>query len=148
MEVRRAGGSATAPGVISAIERAKKEAMPKENIERAIAKGQGVGAASLEEALFEGYGPGGVAIIIEAVTDNMNRTAPEIKHLFTKAGFALGVPGSALWAFTKHDDGYQPVAPLELDDETMEALADFVVTLEEHDDVTAVYTTVDNATDS
>lgn len=144
MEVRRAGGNADAAAVLSVIERAKRDSMPKDNIERAIAKGQGVGGAVLEEAVFEGYGPGGVAIVIQAVTDNINRTAPELKHIFTKAGYSLGVPGSALWAFNKTDDGYVPVSRLELDDETGEALADFVETLQNHDDVTDVFTTADN----
>ncbi len=143
MEVRRAGGNADAASVLSVIDRAKRDAMPKENIERAIAKGQGVGGAAFEEALFEGYGPGGVAIIIQAVTDNINRTAPEIKHIFTKVGYALGVPGSAVWAFIKTDAGYMPTAPMELDDVAGEALADFVSTLEEHDDVTDIFSTAD-----
>jgi len=147
MEVRRAGGNADAASVLSVIDRAKRDAMPKENIERAIAKGQGVGGEILEEAVFEGYGPGGVAIIIQAVTNNMNRTAPELKHIFTKAGYALGVPGSALWSFTKTESGYTPTNPIELDDSTGEALADFVTLLEEHDDVTDVFTTADSASD-
>jgi YebC/PmpR family DNA-binding regulatory protein len=144
MEVRRAGGNADAAAVQTAIERARKEAMPKENIERAIAKGQGVGGASLEAVMFEGYGPGGVALIIEAVTDNINRTAPELKHLFTKAGYAIGVPGSALWAFRKTDTGYTPITPIEIDERTAEALSDFVTTLEAHDDVTEVFTSADS----
>lgn len=147
MAVREAGGSITAPSVAAAIERAKKDSMPKENIERAIEKGQGINAANLEEAVFEGYGPGGVALIINAVTDNMNRTAPEIRHLFTKSGFALGTPGSALWAFIKTETGYVPRTPTDLDDVTADALADFVAILEEHDDVTDIFTSADSNVD-
>lgn len=144
MEVRRAGGSAVAAAVVAIVERAKRDSMPKENIERAIAKGQGVGETDLEEVLFEGYGPGGVAIIIQAVTDNINRTAPELKHLFTKAGYSLGVPGSALWAFTKTDGEYRPISPLVLNDEDGEMLANFIEEIESHDDVTEVFTTADS----
>lgn len=144
MESRKVKGLMSAPSLIAAIERAKKDFMPKENIERAVAKGAGVGAAALEEYLYEGYGPGGVAIIIKAVTDNNNRTAPELKHIFSKNGYELGVPGSAAWAFTKTADGYIPVTPLGLDDETGEKLADFIEALEEHNDVTDVYTAADS----
>jgi YebC/PmpR family DNA-binding regulatory protein len=143
MEVRKAGGDPAAAGVLAAIERAKKDSMPKENIERAITKGSGAGGATLEQVLFEGYGPGGVAIVIEAVTDNNNRTAPEIRHIFTKAGFALGTPGSAAWAFTKTTEGYIPTTIIALDDTTGQALAEFISLLEEQDDVTNVYTTAD-----
>ena len=103
MEARKAGGNLTSPGVLAMVERAKKDSMPKDNIERALAKGSGGNGAALEEVIFEAFGPGGVAMIIVAVTDNNNRTAPEIKHVFHKAGLELGAPGSAMWAFTKID---------------------------------------------
>ena len=72
MEARKAGGNATSPGVMSAIERAKKDSMPKDNIERAIQKGSGAGSAALEEVIFEAFGPGGAGMIITAVTENNN----------------------------------------------------------------------------
>lgn len=143
MESRKAGGDPNAANVIAAVDRAKKDSMPKENIERAIAKGGGAGGAALEQVLFEGYGPGGVAILIEAVTDNNNRTAPEIKHIFTKAGLAIGTPGSAAWAFSKTAEGYIPNSPMGLDDATGEKLAEFIENLEEQDDVVNVYTAAD-----
>jgi YebC/PmpR family DNA-binding regulatory protein len=143
MEVKKAGGNQNAANVVAAIERAKKDSMPKDNIERAIAKGSGAGADSMEEVMFEGYGPGGVALLIQAVTDNNNRTAPEIRHIFSKAGLELGTPGSAAWAFTKTDDGFIPTNPMELDDTTGEKLADFIEKLEEQDDVTNVYSAAD-----
>ncbi|MBP6881093.1 MAG: YebC/PmpR family DNA-binding transcriptional regulator [Candidatus Pacebacteria bacterium] len=143
MEARKAGGDSNSAGVLAAVERAKKDSMPKENIERAIAKGSGASGSALEQILFEGYGPGGVAILIEAVTDNNNRTAPEIRHTFTKAGLALGTPGSASWAFTKTADGYTPNSPMELDDTTGEKLAEFIESLEELEDVVNVYTAAD-----
>lgn len=141
--VRDAGGDVNSASVLSAVERAKKDSMPKDAIERALAKGSGVGGAAIEEVTYEGYGPGGVALIIQTVTDNNNRTAPEIRHIFSKAGLELGAPGSATWAFTKTDEGYVPNTPMDLDDATGEKLADFIEKLEDQDDVTNVYSTAD-----
>ena len=143
MESRKAGGNLASPGLAAAIERAKKDSMPKGNIDRAVAKGSGAGGAALEEVIFEGYGPGGVAMIITAVTDNNNRTAPEIRHIFSKAGYHLGTPGCAMWAFTKTDEGYKPQNPMELTDADGAKLADLVEALEEQDDVQDIYTTAD-----
>lgn len=144
MEVKKANGRVDSANVLSAVERAKKDSMPKDAIERALAKGSGTGANAMEEALYEGYGPGGVPLLIEAVTDNNNRTAPEIKHIFSKNGLELGVPGSAAWAFTKGNEGYLPNTPIELDDDTGTKLADFIEQLEDQDDVTNVYTGADS----
>ena len=143
MESRQAGGDVSSPQLAAAITRAKKDSMPKENIERAVAKGAGTDGNALEEIMFEGYGPGGVALLIQTVTDNNNRTAPLIRHVFSKAGLELGSPGSAAWAFTKTADGYTPNTPMDLDDETGEKLANFIEHLEEEDDVVNVYTTAD-----
>jgi len=144
MESRRAGGNLSSPGLIAVIDRAKKDSMPKENIDRAVAKGAGAGAAALEEVVFEAFGPGGVGMIITAVTDNNNRTSPEIRHIFTKAGYGLGAPGTAMWAFTKTADGYVPQNPVELNDTDGEALANLIEALEEQDDVQEIYTTADS----
>ncbi|MEN9920915.1 MAG: hypothetical protein RL538_808 [Candidatus Parcubacteria bacterium] len=143
MESRKANGDATSAGVQAAVERAKKDSMPKENIDRAIAKGAGASGAALEEVIFEAFGPGGVGMIITAVTDNNNRTAPEIKHIFTKAGYQLGAPGSAMWAFSKVDDRYIPQNPLEVSDTDGEKLANLIEALEEQDDVQEIFTTTD-----
>ncbi len=148
MESRKANGDVHSPGLAAAIERAKKDSMPKENIERAIAKGTGAGAAAMEEVLFEGYGPGGVALLIQAVTDNNNRTSAEIRAIFSKNGLEMGTPGSAAWAFEKNaDGGYTPTNPMDLDDETGEKLAEFIEKLEENDDVTNVYSAADTPDD-
>ena len=87
----------------NAIEKAREAAMPKDNIERAIAKGTGEGTDvdALEAVMYEGYGPGGVAILVEALTDNRNRTGSEIRHAFNKAGGNLGEPGSVAYLFDK-----------------------------------------------
>lgn len=145
-EVRTAGGDTQAANVQAAVERAKKDAMPKDNIERALERGRG-GGEGYHEVIFEGFGPGGVGILIVTETDNNNRTAPEIKHIFTKHGCALGVPGSAAWAFTKTGDGYMPTAPIEPTEADALKLAALTDALLEHDDVQAVYTTADTTTE-
>jgi YebC/PmpR family DNA-binding regulatory protein len=87
----------------NAIEKARSYSMPKDNIERAIAKGAGEGGdgASFETVVYEGYGPEGVAVIVEALTDNRNRTASEVRHLFTKHGGNLGATGAVAWQFER-----------------------------------------------
>ncbi len=85
-----------------AIDKAKSANMPKDTIEKAIKKGTGeVEGVSFEEVLYEGYGPGGVAIMVEALTDNRNRTTPEIKRLFEKHSGSLGASGCVNWMFSK-----------------------------------------------
>jgi YebC/PmpR family DNA-binding regulatory protein len=87
----------------NAIEKARSYSMPKDNIERAIARGSGqdAGAASFETIVYEGYAPGGVAMIVEALTDNRNRTASEVRHLFSKHDGSLGESGSVAWLFER-----------------------------------------------
>jgi YebC/PmpR family DNA-binding regulatory protein len=105
IESKKALGNISSPALSSAIARAKEANMPKDSIDRAVAKGTSKDAESLESVLYEFYGPDGVAIIVTALTDNKNRTTQEIKHLLTKNGYELGTPGSALWAFTKSPSG-------------------------------------------
>ena len=87
----------------NAVRKAKEASMPKENIERAIAKGTGEGgeAQAIEAVLYEGYGPGGVALLVEALTDNRNRTSADVRHAFSKHGGNLGEPGSVAYLFDK-----------------------------------------------
>ncbi len=148
MEARKAKGDINAPGLSAAIERAKKDSMPKDNIDRAVQKGKAAEGAALTEVLYETYGPGGVAILITAVTDNPNRTTPEIRHLLNKAGYQLGATGSALWAFSKTAHGYVPTTPLTLSDEDGETLAQLVEAIEENEAVHDVFTTADGTDDS
>ena len=85
-----------------AIDKGKAANMPKDTIEKAIKKGTGgLEGMSFEEVLYEGYGPNGVAIMVEALTDNRNRTGPEVKRLFEKHGGSLGTSGCVNWMFTK-----------------------------------------------
>src|SRR3569833_361785 len=87
----------------NAIEKAKSFSMPKDNIDRAIAKGTGADsdAASFETVVYEGYGPAGVAVIVEALTDNRNRTAGEVRHTFAKNDGNLGTSGAVAWRFER-----------------------------------------------
>ena len=84
-----------------AIQNAKAQSMPKDNIERAIKKASGADGENYEEVRYEGYGPGGVAVIVEALTDNRNRTASSVRSTFSKAGGALGETGSVSFSFDR-----------------------------------------------
>lgn len=111
------------PRLRLAVDKAKSENMPKENIERAVKKGTGeLEGYNLEEVHYEGYGPGGVAVFIEATTDNRNRTVGEVRHLFSKYGGNLGEAGSVSWMFDKK--GYLVV---ERKDVSEEALLEIVL---------------------
>ena len=104
------------PRLRIAISLARAANMPKDNIDKAIKKGTGeLPGASYEEIVYEGYGPNGVAFFVEAVTDNRNRTLPEIRHLFTKHGGSLGETNSVAWMFEKR--GYVVVARSDVPDE-------------------------------
>jgi YebC/PmpR family DNA-binding regulatory protein len=87
----------------NAIEKARSYSMPKDTIERAVAKGAGEGGdgSSFETVVYEGYGPEGVAVLVEALTDNRNRTASDVRHLFTKHGGNLGATGAVVWQFER-----------------------------------------------
>jgi YebC/PmpR family DNA-binding regulatory protein len=101
---REGGGDPAGNAALSlAIQKARDASMPKDNIERAIAKGTGADsdAAAFETVVYEGYGPGGVAVLVDALTDNRNRTSSEVRHMFTKFGGNLGEPGSVAWIFEK-----------------------------------------------
>jgi YebC/PmpR family DNA-binding regulatory protein len=105
MVAAKEGGAdpATNLALQNAVEKARSYSMPKDNIERAIAKGAGEGTdgASFETVVYEGYGPEGVAVIVEALTDNRNRTASEVRHMFSKHGGNLGATGAVAWQFER-----------------------------------------------
>ncbi|WBW50346.1 YebC/PmpR family DNA-binding transcriptional regulator [Peptoniphilus equinus] len=90
------------PSLKVAIDKAKAENMPNDNIERAIKKGAGADSgANYEEVVYEGYGPSGIAVMVECLTDNRNRTAPDVRHAFDKFGGNMGTPGSVSFMFDK-----------------------------------------------
>jgi YebC/PmpR family DNA-binding regulatory protein len=98
---RMGGGDVNGnPRLRAAVALAKSENMPKDNIERAIKKGTGeLEGVSYEEASYEGYGPGGVAVLVDCLTDNKNRTVADVKHLFERYGGSLGEPGCVAYMF-------------------------------------------------
>lgn len=110
------------PRLRTAVAKAKSVSMPAENIKRAIQKGTGeLPGVSYEEVIYEGYGPNGVAVIIEVLTDNRNRTVSEIRNIFSKAGGNMGENGCVSWMF--HKKGYIVVARAKADEEKLMSLA-------------------------
>lgn len=140
IESKKAKGDVNSAALRAVIETARAANMPKDNIERAIVKGSSPDASALESVIFEAYGPGGAAIVIDALTDNRNRTVQEIKHLLSKNGVALAAQGSALWAFDKTADGYTPKQTTKLSETDDAALMQLMEQIDAHDDVQEVYT--------
>ncbi len=137
VELRKAKGDKNAAGVRNAVDRALADNMPKDNIERALNKNDGV---ELELVTYEAYGPGGCALVIEAYTDNRNRTVQELKHLLSLHGGSLANPGAAMWAFQKTAEGkLEAMSPIELTDEDAQKMAELAEALEEHDDINEIY---------
>jgi YebC/PmpR family DNA-binding regulatory protein len=101
----RDGGGDTEgnPALATAVQKAREASMPKDKIQKAIDTGTGAGSdsAAIERILYEGYGPAGVAVLVEALTDNRNRASAEIRHAFSSHGGSLGEPGSVAWIFEK-----------------------------------------------
>jgi YebC/PmpR family DNA-binding regulatory protein len=124
-----------------AVQKARDASMPKENIERAIAKGTGDagGAEALESVLYEGYGPGGVALLIETVTDNRNRTGSEVRHILQRHGGSLGEPGSVAYLFDKRGVVVVDATRYE-DDDLMAAIDAGALDIDRDDDVFEVLT--------
>ncbi|MCX6738657.1 MAG: YebC/PmpR family DNA-binding transcriptional regulator [Candidatus Parcubacteria bacterium] len=143
LESKKCNGDVNLPTLRSVIEKAKKENMPSDNIERAVKKGKGGEGGEMETIVYEGYGPGGCGVIIVALTENRNKAAAEIKHIFTKNGLALGTPGSASWNFEKTAEGYIPKMTTPLSDEDLEKLGKIVDELEDNDEVQEVYTSAE-----
>ena len=105
-----------------AIDKAKAASMPKDTIEKAVKKGTGeLGGVSFEEVLYEGYGPSGVAVMVEALTDNRSRTGPEVKRIFEKHGGSLGATGCVNWMFSKK--GLITVSAARIDEEQLLEIA-------------------------
>lgn len=139
-EARKAGGNLSSPGLKNAIEKAKAANVPSDNIERAVKKFADGGVA-MESITYEAYGPGGCAMVIEALTDNRNKAAQEIKHILAEQGFALAGIGAATWAFVRTPEmEWQATTTIPLSDEDGEKLGELVDALEECDEVQDVYT--------
>jgi YebC/PmpR family DNA-binding regulatory protein len=137
---REAKGDVNSPLLRSAIEKAREYNMPKDNIERAIKKGLGTDAESLENITYEAYGPGGTALIIEALTSNRNKAAQEVKFILSKHGFSLAAQGAATWAFTKEGSEWKPNTTIPVSEEDGTVLEKLIEELEDNDEVQEVYT--------
>jgi len=144
---KNGGDPAMNPALKLAIEKAKQVNMPSDNIEKAIKKGTGeLAGGTIEEVLYEAYGPEGIALIIEGTTDNTNRTVAEIKHILSKNSGRLGEAGSVKWMFDKF--GYLEInkKELQINEEEIEMMIidseaeDFKT----HDDIIVVYTKPEN----
>ncbi|OHA58902.1 MAG: hypothetical protein A2571_00780 [Candidatus Vogelbacteria bacterium RIFOXYD1_FULL_44_32] len=140
MESKRASGDTNSPALRAAIDRAKAVNMPADNIARAVEKGKSGGGADLEEVLYEAYGPSGVALVIEGITNNKNRTTPVIKHLLVENGGSLGTTGSAIWAFKKSGDEWVPQILLPLADSDKEKVAALIDIILDQEDIKNVFT--------
>lgn len=132
------------PRLRSAIEKARGLQMPNDNIERAIKKASDKNQ-SLEEIMCEAYGPGSAALIIEAITDNRNRTIPEMKKILHDHNGKWGESGSVLWAFEQKTDDlgdrvWQPKFSQNISEEDKKKLETLIEALEEHDDIQRVFT--------
>jgi YebC/PmpR family DNA-binding regulatory protein len=122
-----------------AVDKARKSGVPGVNIDRAIKRGSGQdGGATFEEVMYEGYGPGGVAILVEAATDNRNRTGPEVRAAFGKHGGSMGTPGSVAYQFTQR--GVIAIQASDPEAAAMDAIDVGAEDVEEGDDQLIVYT--------
>jgi len=142
VESKKAKGDVNAPGLRAAIEKAKAENVPSDNIERAIKKGMGGEDGEMEQITYEAYGPGGCALIIETLTENRNKAVAEIKHILTKNGYELALPGSATWAFEKKsgESVWLPKNTMSISEEDGQKLDTLIEELEENDEVQEVFT--------
>jgi YebC/PmpR family DNA-binding regulatory protein len=125
-----------------AVERARAVNMPKENIERAIAKVAGEGTVGIEQMTYEGYGPGSVALLIHAATDNRQRTVSQIKNVLERAGGTLVSPGALNYVFERRGTSIEPKQEMSitLNDEQKRRIDALIEELEELDDVQTVFT--------
>ncbi|AKM83955.1 TPA: YebC/PmpR family DNA-binding transcriptional regulator [Candidatus Campbellbacteria bacterium] len=139
-ESKASGGNIDSPSLKSAVEKAKAANMPSDNISRAIKKGAESNSTNMEQVVYEAYGPGGTALIIDGLTDNKNKTAQEIRHILTRNGFSLAATGSASWAFTKTGAEYIPNTMVKISEEDGEKLNKLIEEFEENEDVQEVYT--------
>ena len=129
----------------AAIEEAKKENLPKENIERAIKRASEKESIELKEVIYEAFGPGGSALIITAVTDNSNRTTNEVKHILTLHDGKLGVEGSAMWAFDKAGEEFKAKFPTTLSPSDLQKFENLLEALSDQDEVENVFANVETS---
>src|SRR3989344_2803628 len=137
---RQVNGDVSSPILRTAIDKAREYNMPADNIDRAVKKGSGSDAEALEAITYEAYGPGGSALIIEALTTNRNKAAQEVKFILSKYGLQLAAPRAASWAFTKEDGDWKPNMAVPISEEDGKILENLINELEDNDEVQEVYT--------
>jgi len=131
------------PGLRLALEKAKEANMPAENVQRIMKKWSGEGGEKIETVQFEGYGPGGVAVIVDAITDSRNRTSQEMRHLLSKHGGNLASPGSVTWMFERCGRIVIPLAGTSFDAVEMLAIEGGASDIQQEDDVAIIITKPD-----
>lgn len=137
---KKSKGDRTSADLSVAIEKARKENMPNDTIDRAIKKATTDNSAAMESHVYEAYGPGGVAVLIDALTDNKNKAAQEIKSILTRHETSLAAQGSASWAFKKVGQSWEATSTVPLEDADIEKLTSLVTDLEANDEVQEVFT--------
>jgi transcriptional/translational regulatory protein YebC/TACO1 len=138
VEAKKSNGDINSAGLSSAIKKAYKENMTKDTVERAIKKASEVGDTT--PVMYEAYGPGGIGMIITGLTDNTNRTSPEVKDILSKNGGSFGAQGSVAWNFTQNEErDWVANTPMDPGEATYEQLTQLIELLEENDDVQDVY---------
>ncbi len=138
----RDGNPDTNPALRLAVEKARQVNMPKETVQRAIDRAQGKGedGRSAQEVMYEGYGPHGIGFLVLAITDNVQRTASNIKFLFSRNGGALGGSGSAMYLFRREGGEFVTTIPISLSPEQYAEVEAFIDALLEDEDIEDVYT--------
>lgn len=139
-EAKKSGGDLNSPSLKTAIDRAKAANMPNDNIDKAIKRAISDKTTAMERVVYESYGPGGAAIIIEALTHNRNKAAQEIKFILSKHGASLGSMGSVTWSFEKKGEEWFPTSTVSLSDEDLRKLDTLVEELESNEEVQDVFT--------
>jgi YebC/PmpR family DNA-binding regulatory protein len=139
---KQVGGDVSSPILRAAIDKAREYNMPAGNIERAVKKGTGTETEVLETITYEAYGPGGSALVIEALTANRNKAAQEIKFILSQHGYSLAAQGSATWAFERESSTNElsPTTTTKLREEDEKKLEVLISKLEDNDEVQNVYT--------
>jgi len=141
-EAQKVKGDKNSPSLRALIERAKSEDVTNDVIERAVKKASEPGH-TLESIIYEAYGPGGCAMMIEALTSNKNKAAQEVKHILSINGHPIAAPGSASWAFKREGATWKPITTVDLEDADLEALSKLVEALEESEEVQEIFTNVE-----
>jgi len=132
------------PRLRTVIGKAREANMPKDKIEHAIKRGTGqLEGSIIEEVVYEAYGPASVAIIIEGITDNKNRTSAEIKHILNKHGGKLAEPGSVRYMFEKKGEEWVSKYPMEVDEKILNQLEKLFEALDDNDDVQEIYSNLE-----